>query len=93
MNVIAIAQGSSELTISIAVRRDGLEKAGSRGTHGMPVVMKGSGAAGQWTDSFESDPAVIYALDRDYRLIHCNLAWDRFALENNGMRRQCGGTS
>jgi aspartate kinase len=27
VNVIAIAQGSSELTISIAVRRDGLEKA------------------------------------------------------------------
>ena len=46
--------------------------------------MKGSGAAGQWTDSFESDPAVIYALDGDYRLIHCNLAWDRFALENDG---------
>src|SRR5882757_4549007 len=27
VNVIAIAQGSSELTISIAVRKDGLEKA------------------------------------------------------------------
>jgi len=27
VNIIAIAQGSSELTISIIVRRDGLEKA------------------------------------------------------------------
>jgi hypothetical protein len=27
VNIIAIAQGSSELTISIVVRRDGLEKA------------------------------------------------------------------
>ena len=27
MNIIAIAQGSSELTIAIVVRRDGLEKA------------------------------------------------------------------
>jgi aspartokinase/homoserine dehydrogenase 1 len=27
VNVIAIAQGSSELTISVVVRRDGLEKA------------------------------------------------------------------
>jgi hypothetical protein len=48
----------------------------------MPVVR--IGAAGRWTDSFESDPAVIYALDRDDRLAHCNRAWDRFALENNG---------
>ncbi len=39
VNVIAIAQGSSELTISIAVRRDGLEKAGAGSTCGMPVVM------------------------------------------------------
>ena len=27
MNIIAIAQGSSELTIAIVVRREGLEKA------------------------------------------------------------------
>jgi aspartokinase len=27
VNIIAIAQGSSELTISVVVRRDGLEKA------------------------------------------------------------------
>ncbi len=27
MNIIAIAQGSSELTIAVVVRRDGLEKA------------------------------------------------------------------
>jgi aspartokinase len=27
VNVIAIAQGSSELTVSVVVRRDGLEKA------------------------------------------------------------------
>jgi hypothetical protein len=57
----------------------------------MPAIgtgrrLKPSGAAGQWTDSFESDDAVIYALDRDDRLIHCNRAWDRFALENDGAR-------
>jgi len=49
-------------------------------------MLTGSGSAGQWTDSFESDPAVIYALDRDCRIVHCNQAWDRFALENNGNR-------
>ena len=32
----------------------------------------------------ENDPAVIYAVDRDMRLIYCNAAWDRFALENSG---------
>lgn len=33
---------------------------------------------------FETDPAVIYALDRDLRIVYCNAAWDRFALENGG---------
>jgi aspartokinase len=33
VNIIAIAQGSSELTISVVVRRDGLERA-IRAVHG-----------------------------------------------------------
>jgi hypothetical protein len=32
------------------------------------------------------DPAVIYALDQNDRLVHCNQAWDCFAIENNGDR-------
>jgi hypothetical protein len=32
----------------------------------------------------ESDPAVIYAVDRDLRLTYCNAAWDRFAAGNGG---------
>ena len=47
-------------------------------------MLKGSGVAGEWTDAFESDSSVIYALDQDFRIVHCNLAWDRFALENGG---------
>jgi hypothetical protein len=44
--------------------------------------------------NLEKDPAVIYALDRDLRIIYCNEAWDRFAAENGGRaldrRRQLG---
>lgn len=47
-------------------------------------MLKPSGAAGQWTDSFESDDAMIYALDQDGRIVHRNRAWDRFAPENDG---------
>ncbi len=32
----------------------------------------------------EKDPAVIYVLDRDLRIVYCNEAWDRFAAENGG---------
>jgi hypothetical protein len=32
----------------------------------------------------ESDPAVIYALEPDFRISYCNQAWDRFAAENGG---------
>ena len=35
VNIIAIAQGSSELTIAVVVRRDGLEKAVQRGARGV----------------------------------------------------------
>ncbi|MBN9661176.1 MAG: PAS domain-containing protein [Acidobacteria bacterium] len=33
----------------------------------------------------ETDPSVIYVLDRDLRITYCNAAWDRFAVENGGM--------
>lgn len=32
----------------------------------------------------EADPAVIFALDRNLRLVFCNASWDRFARENDG---------
>lgn len=35
-------------------------------------------------ENLESDPAVIYWLDPDLRIVHCNAAWDRFALQNGG---------
>lgn len=33
---------------------------------------------------YESDPDVVFILDRELRVIHCNAAWDRFAIDNNG---------
>ena len=33
---------------------------------------------------YERNSAIIYVLDEDLRLTYCNLAWDRFALENGG---------
>ena len=36
------------------------------------------------TARLEKDPAVIYALDRNLRIVYCNEAWDRFAAENGG---------
>ena len=33
----------------------------------------------------ENDPAVIYVLDRDLRILFCNKAWDRFAAGNGGV--------
>ncbi len=35
-------------------------------------------------NAFEDDPAVIYAVSQGLRLLYCNAAWDRFALENGG---------
>jgi hypothetical protein len=32
----------------------------------------------------EEDPAVIYVLDENLRIVYCNEAWDRFAAENGG---------
>ncbi|MGJ5818425.1 PAS domain-containing protein [Paludibaculum fermentans] len=43
---------------------------------------KGSGALRR--DRLEDDPAVIFALDNDLRIVYCNAAWDRFARENSG---------
>lgn len=34
--------------------------------------------------ALEHDPAVIYVLDNDLRIIYCNAAWDRFAKNNGG---------
>jgi hypothetical protein len=34
--------------------------------------------------NLENDPAVVYFLDSNLRIIHCNLAWNRFALQNGG---------
>ncbi len=35
-----------------------------------------------WRDAYDKDPAIIYALDEDLRLVRCNPAWDRFARDN-----------
>lgn len=32
----------------------------------------------------DADPTVCFALDAQLRLVYCNPAWDRFALENGG---------
>ena len=32
----------------------------------------------------EHDPAIVFALDRELRIIYCNEAWDRFAQSNGG---------
>jgi len=37
-----------------------------------------------WSEHLEKDPAIIYVLDQDLRIIYCNQAWDRFAAENGG---------
>jgi hypothetical protein len=37
-----------------------------------------------WDEHLEEDPAVIYAIDREFRLTRCNRAWDLFAIENGG---------
>jgi hypothetical protein len=35
-----------------------------------------------WREAYDKDPAIIYALDEDLRLLRCNPAWDRFAGDN-----------
>ncbi|MBK9166944.1 MAG: PAS domain-containing protein [Bryobacterales bacterium] len=37
-------------------------------------------------EDLERDPAIIYVLDWDLRIVHCNLAWDQFAEANGGAR-------
>jgi PAS domain-containing protein len=46
-------------------------------------------AAGLWEAGFtfsavESNPAVIYILDRSFRIVYCNPAWNVFAQQNGG---------
>jgi hypothetical protein len=36
------------------------------------------------SEHFDKDPAIIYVLDHDLRIVYCNEAWDRFAVENGG---------
>jgi hypothetical protein len=33
---------------------------------------------------YEDDPGIIYVIDTDFRIVYCNAAWDRFAMENGG---------
>lgn len=35
-----------------------------------------------WRKAYDNDPATIYALDEDLKIVRCNPAWDRFANEN-----------
>jgi hypothetical protein len=35
-------------------------------------------------ENIENDPAVIYVVDSALRLVYCNAAWDRFAVQNGG---------
>ena len=37
-----------------------------------------------WPPDYDRDPHVIYAVDDNFRVVRCNRAWDKFALENNG---------
>jgi hypothetical protein len=41
-------------------------------------------SAGLSHSALESDPAVIYILRPDLRIIYCNRAWEQFASENQG---------
>jgi len=38
--------------------------------------------SGIWRAAYSNDPAIVYALDPNLRLLRCNPAWDRFAREN-----------
>ena len=38
----------------------------------------------RWPPDYDRDPHVIYVVDENFRIVRCNRAWDRFALENNG---------
>lgn len=38
----------------------------------------------RWLPEYENDRQVIYELDENFRILRCNRAWDRFALDNNG---------
>jgi hypothetical protein len=35
-------------------------------------------------EAIERDPAIVYALDRELKILYCNEAWDRFAESNGG---------
>jgi hypothetical protein len=37
-----------------------------------------------WKEAYDEDDSLIYLLDRDLKIVRCNLAWDAFALANRG---------
>lgn len=37
-----------------------------------------------WKEAYDKDDSLIYLLDRDLKIMRCNLAWDVFALANGG---------
>ncbi len=37
-----------------------------------------------WKEAYDKNDSLIYLLDRDLTIARCNLAWDVFALANNG---------
>ena len=39
-----------------------------------------------WREAYDSDPAIIYALDEELRFVRCNPAWDRFARDNGAAK-------
>lgn len=53
-------------------------------------------AAGFSVRALEENAAVVYVVDKEFRIAYCNPAWDRFAAQNDGKnleRRQAKGLS
>jgi len=48
------------------------------------MVFASAWGAGLYRSPLEKDPAVIYALDQELRIVYCNEAWDRFCAANGG---------
>lgn len=47
----------------------------------LKLALRGTGLT---QSCLEVDPSIIYVLQKDSRIIYCNPAWDKFALENEG---------
>jgi hypothetical protein len=48
------------------------------------MVFASAWGAELYRSTLETDPAVIYALDQELRIVYCNEAWDRFSAANGG---------